>query len=144
MSFNTNKFETTNFKERTSKVQVSELKDFYEEDEKPVWEVRGLTGEELAIVNEAISANQNLSSLVSAITSKVTKEKIEAIKETMGLPTDSVPSDIVRRISMLVQGSVNPDCPQSLAVKIARVHPTMFFKITNKIIELTGVGQLGE
>jgi len=144
MSFDINKFETTTFKERTFDVKVPELKDFYAEDEKAIWQVRGLTGEELAIVNEAISTNQNLSALVSAITSKVTEEKIQAIKEAMGLPSDSVPTDIVRRISMLVQGSTNPECSQELAVKIARVHPTVFFKITNKIIELTGIGQLGE
>ena len=144
MGFDANKFDTTNFKHRTAEVMVPELKDFYAEGDKAVWQVRGLTGEELAIVNEAITANKNLSSLVSAIVSKVTEEKVQAIKESMGLPSDSVPSDIVRRISMLVQGSVEPECSQELAVKIARVHPTVFFKITNKIIDLTGAGQLGE
>ncbi len=41
---------------------------------------------------------------------------------------------------MLVYGSVNPKCDQSMAVKMGEFYPTTLYKITNKITELTGMG----
>lgn len=144
MAFNINKFETTTFDDRVAVVPVPELKDFFDEKDKPEWTVRGLTGPELAVVNEAVSANNNMEGIVNAIASQLKSDKVSASKEILGLVGDSVPNDLVRRFSMLVQGSVEPKCPQSVAVKIGEAFPTILFKLTNKIIELTGEGKLGE
>jgi len=145
MGFNINKFETSTFNERTFNVDVPELIDFFDKDDKLEWVVRGLNAEELAIVNDAVDTNNNIGDILSAITSQDGSNKMDAIKDLIGLSSDNVPSDIVRRFAMLTKGSVNPECPQSIAVKLGQSHPTVLYKLTNKIIELTGLGQkLGE
>lgn len=161
MEFDINLFESKIFKDRTFDIDVSELKDFFksknEKDEKKdekdnestkppkyIWTVRGLTASEIAIANESVESNRNLESFITAISSKSQSDKVDAVKDVLGLPTDKTPNDLVRRFSMLVAGSVSPKCPQNIAVKLADSFPTTFYKLTNKIIELTGEGKLGE
>ena len=144
MGFDINKFENTSFKERTAEIKVPELKNFFGEDEPTVWIVRGVNAEELARVNEAVAANKDMASIISAISSNISKDKVDGIKNLMGLQGDSVPADIVRRIAMITAGSVSPVLPQDLVVKLGNSLPTTFYKISNKIIELTGMGQVGE
>lgn len=144
MTFDINKFDKAQFKDRTFDVKVPELKAFYGEDEEPLWVCKCLDGEELAKVNEAISANRDMGAVIGALNSNVSKEKLEAVKELMGIQSDAVPKEIVRRVALLTYGSVSPVCTQMMAVKLASSHPTTLYKITNKIIELTGMGKVGE
>lgn len=144
MAFNTEKFEQSQFADRTLDIKVPELSGFFNEKEEPIWQVRGLTGHELAKVNESVKMNKDVSSILSGITSELNSDKIEAIKETMGLTTNS-PDDLVRRIATLRSGSVSPSISQEFCVKLADSFPTTFFLLTNKIFELTGEGKmLGE
>lgn len=144
MGFNTEKFDRIQFKERIIEVPVPELSEFFDDKEKKIWIVRGLTGHELAKVNEAIQLNKDVESILSGITSETQSEKIEAIKESLGL-TDSTPGDLVRRIAALKNASINPTVSQEVAVKLADCFPTTFYLLTNKIFELTGEGKtLGE
>lgn len=143
MTFDIAKFKTTKFKSREEAIKVPELKQFFNEGEEVVWTVRGLTGDELAITNEATALNKNLSQLVDGIINGAGAEKIEAIKESLGL-TDKTPDDIVRRITMLKLGSVAPVVDQQFAVRLADAFPTTFYNLTNHIINLTGKGKLGE
>lgn len=144
MGFDINKFETTTFEDRVVVVPVPELKEFFDKKDKPEWSVRGLTAAELAVTNEAVSANSNMEGVLSAIASHLKSDKVSAATDILGLPSDNVPNDLVRRFSMLVQGSVEPKCSQSMAVKMGETFPTTLFKLTNKIIELTGEGKVGE
>jgi hypothetical protein len=50
-----------------------------------------------------------------------------------------MPEDIVRRVEMLVQASVTP-CDRETAVNLSIRFPTIFYALTNKIIELSGEG----
>lgn len=144
MGFDASKFQKARLKQRTNVLKVPELKAFFEEDEEPTWEVRGLTASELAVTNEAMSANKDMGAIITAITAGG-KEKVDAVKELMGLQGDSVPDDIVRRISMLTLASISPEIDQTTAVRLGNTFPTTFFKITNSIIQLTGLGyKLGE
>lgn len=145
--FDMSKFSSANFAARSSKVPVPEMEKFFPEDtdkKDMVWEVRGLTAEELAGVNEAVQQNKNASAILSAISSKVTSEKIGAIKEAMGVSDDNAPDDVVRRIAMITVGCMTPECPQDIAVRIGDSFPQVFFKLSNKITELTGLGKVGE
>lgn len=144
MTFDISKFETTSFKHREVSIEVPELKEFFPEGEKCEWLVRGLTGPELAVVNEAVESNKNISGIVAAIANQAKSEKANAVIEMLGLSGETVPTDMVRRFAMLVHGSVSPKCPQSIAVKLGDTFPTTLYKLTNKIIELTGEGKLGE
>ena len=116
MTFDINKYETTTFNHVEVTIAVPELKDFFGAKDKPEWIVRGLTGTELAITNEAVESNKNIEGVLAAIVGNAKSEKISAITDMLGLPSDSVPNDMVRRFSMLVQGSVKPIC------QIGRAH----------------------
>jgi len=143
MAFDIAKFETAKLKHRQAEIKVPALKDFFGDDE-PVWTVRGLSGEEVAHVNEAIKLNTNLAELIEGIVSDSAKDKIEAIKESLGITTE-VPHETVRRIALLVNGSVDPECSQNLAVKLAKNFSVQFYELTTKVLELTGMGsELGE
>lgn len=146
MAFNITKFETKEFKDRTEKVPVSDLKKFFGKNEKPVWEIKGLTAHELAIVNNAVEANKGKAELVSAITEGSSKEKVDAIRKAMNIIklSDNVPDDLVRRHMTIVMGSVNPICTEEIAVKLGKNFPTVLFLITQKIYGLTGLGRVGE
>lgn len=144
MGFDLVKFDRAQFEERTIEVKVPELSDFFDKDEKQIWIVRGLTGHELAKANEAVRANKDIDSILSGIMSETHTEKIDAIRESLGL-TDNTPGDLVRRIAALRAASVEPTISQEVSVKLADSFPTTFFLLTNKIFELTGEGKtLGE
>jgi len=144
MAFNEEAFNNAHFDERTVEVKVPELSKFYDEGDKLIWIVRGLTGHELAKVNEAVRLNKDIDSILSGITSETQSKKIDAVKEALGI-TDSSPGDLVRRIAALRMASVNPVCTQEMVVKLADAFPTTFYLLTNKVFGLTGEGkQVGE
>ena len=143
MAFNKEQFQSANFMERTEKVPVPELKDFFDEGN-PEWEVRGLTGPELAKVNDASKQNKAMAELIEGFASENYIEKVEAIKESLGL-TGSVPDEIARGIALIKIGSIEPVCSQEMAVRLANVQPVPFYRLWRKIMELSGLGQsLGE
>jgi len=124
---------------REAILPADELADFFG-DEKAEWTVRGLTAAELARCNEAAESGKNLQSIIDAISSGA---KAEAIRKLAGVPGKEVPSDISRRIQMLVEGSVSPSLDEDsreVAVKLAESFPTLFYQLTNKILTLTGQG----
>ena len=137
MAFDIEKFETATLTHRVSSIKVPAMKEFF--DGAPEWEIRGLSGEEVAKVNEAVKLNANLAGLIEGFASGETGEKITAIKESLGI-TEEVPHETVRRIALLKVGSVNPECSQSVCVKVAEGFPVQFYEITTKILELTGMG----
>jgi len=144
MAFDIDKFGQANFSHRTMDIKVPDLKHFFEDDEEAVWKVRGLTGHELAKVNEAIKLNRDVDSIFSGIASELHSERIDSVKEVLGLG-DNSPDDLVRRISALRMGSVEPAITQEISVKLADSFPTTFYLLTNKIFELTGEGKtMGE
>jgi len=105
----------------------------------PVWTVRNLTGPELARVNAAVEASQNMGALVGAIMGGGAREKAEAIKETLGLG-DQTPADLVRRYNMLELASVSPKIDKPTAVLLALNKAKFFYHLTNEITMLTGDG----
>jgi len=137
--FDDKSFMKSPFKARTATLEVKELAEFFKNG-KPTWEVRGLTGAESAMVNEACAKNKTLAVLSEALTGD-DSEKMDAFKELFGIATDEVPGDIVRRKEILVLGSVKPVCSEELAVKLADTYPTVFFYLTNEILKLTGLGK---
>jgi len=144
MAFNTDRFDQAQFSVRTIDIKVPELVIFFDEGEDAVWQVRGLTGHELSKVNEAVKMNKDVASILSGITSELNSDKIDAIKESLGLSSNA-PDDLVRRIATLKAGSVAPNLSQELCVKLSDAFPTLFYLLTNKIFELTGEGKmLGE
>jgi hypothetical protein len=140
------KFEQTSFKDRTEAVPVAELKAFFEEDEKPIWTIKGLTAQELSIVTNAVAANAGREKLMTAITSGSSEEKVDAIRQAMSIlkVSDNIPDDLCKRHITVVMGSVDPVCSEEMAVKIGTNFPTILYQLSQKIYALTGLGRVGE
>lgn len=137
--FDANKFKQTELKQRTSAVPVPLLKDFFTTKDEPTWTVRALSGEDVAIMNEAQKRNQAMESLIGAAVSASMADKADAIKSMMGLG-DNLPDDTARRIEALILGSVEPICDRELAVKISVYFPTDFINLSEEIFKLSGQG----
>lgn len=144
MGFNSDKFTGTKYKDRTCDVPVPELKAFFDDGEEPVWTVKGLTASEIAKANDEVANNYDLLTIVSSLASTLASDKSEAIKELVGVSEGKTPNDIVKRISQLMSGSVSPTCTREMAVKLGENFSITFFKLSNKILELSGQGRLGE
>lgn len=144
MAFDLQKFQGTNFKDRIEEVPVEDLKAFFGEKEKPIWKVRGLTGEELAFARDAEERARSVNALVEGLAGKGAKAKVKVIAEELGLTDDKAPGDYIRRLEILKYGSVEPEIDKPISVKLAANYPTVFYLLTNKILELTGTGRLGE
>ena len=140
------KFEQAGFKDRTETVPVPELKAFFEEDEKPIWTIKGLTAHELSIVTNAVAANAGREKLMTAITNGSSEEKVDAIRQAMSIlkVSDNIPDDLCKRHITVVMGSVDPVCSEEMAVKIGTNFPTILYQLSQKIYALTGLGRVGE
>lgn len=137
--FDQKAFMKSEFSPRMEDVPVPDLIIFFKEGTKPVWKVRNLSGHEMGKVNEAAARNQSIAAIIDGIVSAVDKDKVDAIKLSLGLD-DSTPMDIARRLEMLVIGSVDPKIDQETAVKLCTHYPVEFFQITQVITRLTGQG----
>ena len=137
MPFDLAKFERAEFKPRTSKVSVPALADFFDDGEEPEWEVRQLSATELYNAMEAKSRRSGLEAVVAAIASSGSVG--DAVRAAIGLTKDA-PGEIVKRMEMLVTGSVKPKIELPVAVKMAEKFPIEFMQITNEITVLTGKG----
>jgi hypothetical protein len=144
MAFDAQKFQGAGFKDRIEEVDVNDLKAFFGSKEKPIWKVRGLTGEELAFARDAEERTRNINALVEGLAGQAAKAKIKVIKDELGLTDEKVPADYIRRLEILRYGSVDPEIDKPTSVKLAANFPTIFYQLTNRILELTGLGRLGE
>lgn len=140
MPFDLTKFEQAQFQPREVDVDVPDLATFFDEGEKPVWRVRGLTGAELARANEAAENNRKIMAMLDGLLSENRQKVSEAVREFTGRG-ETQPDELVKRIEMLVMGSVAPAVTNPQAARLARTHPVVFWQITNQITELTGQGQ---
>jgi len=138
MTFDVNKFDLVQVEYPTKTIPVPELKAFFDEGKKPEWVIKSLTGTELAIVNEAVSVVKKTNQIINALTSG-NKGIEDGIKALMNKDSEHTPEDLVRRHKMLELGTV-PPCPEHICVKLAEAKPTLFYRLTNEIIGLTGDG----
>jgi hypothetical protein len=142
--FDLKRFKQAKWRPRTEDVPVPDLRDFFNglpEGETPVWKVRGLTGKELALANEAANRNKDLVALVGKMAGGTSKEKAAAVAEAYGLDADTTP-DLAKRIYMLEVGSEEPQIDLELAKIFCKAFPVEFYEITNKISRLTGEGHI--
>jgi hypothetical protein len=137
MPFDAKRFLQTAFQPRTAGVDVPGLADWFGEGERPVWTVRGQTANEVANANDASAKHKNIDAVIKAISSNA--DQIAELKKAIGVTTDT-PAEIVKRLEQLVQCSVEPTITLDIAVKLAEVRPVEFYILTNKIVELTGLG----
>ena len=138
MTFDRDRFMSSKFEPRTADVQIknSDLTEFFESEE-PVWKVRGMTGEELGKVMEAVQNTERIQEAVRALLSDSSPDIVEGVRKLFNRER---PDDVIKRIESLVLASVEPECDLQMAVKVLKHFPVEFYAITNKINALTGLG----
>jgi hypothetical protein len=137
MAFDLARFAQAEFTPRTQAVPVPGLAAFFAKGDKPEWVVRSLTAAQLHNAIEAKQRQASVQTVVEAIAA--TSEKATEIKKALGLSGDQ-PGEIIKRLEMLVAGSVAPVVDMPIAVKLAQTFPIEFLSITSTIAELTGQG----
>ncbi len=145
MNFDIEKFDQAKIEDRTDTVPVPEFSEFFEDPEKPDWIVKALDGEQLAEARLAKERNRSLETLITGLTSRNSEDAIQAVKDILGVASDTAPDDYVWRVALLRLGSVDPKLDEGQVVRVAKANGVVFQKLTNKIIELSGQGaRLGE
>ncbi len=139
MGFDVKRYSESKFIPRTQVVDVPTLAVYFDAGDTPTWTVRGLTANELAKAKDAQDRMQNAAALTEALLGGSKTEKVRALQESLGY-SDSVHGDIARRMEMLSMGSIDPQCPLDLAVKLAQNHPETFYALSNQVLILTGQG----
>ena len=118
-------------------MELRSLADFFGDGEEPCFVIKGLTASELQKALDASSKQSTVDSIVKAISSS--KDQIDAIRKAIGLTTET-PAEIAKRSEMLVMGCVEPKLNHAEVAKLAEAFPIEFFDLTNKIVNLTGLG----
>ena len=135
--FDAQRFMTAPLAARTADVPVPDLRAWFGDDP-PVWVVRGLTGEEIARANEATDRSAKLRAAMEAMLSAGAARK-EAFAALLGTG-DDLPDDLIKRFDHLVAGSVQPPVDREMAIRLFALFPVVAYQLTNKILELTGLG----
>ena len=139
MGFNSDAFLTARLTPRTADVPVPGLADWFDPDSPAVWQVRGLTGQELGRAKQAVESRKDLAALVSGIVGGQSQEKAAAARKLMNID-DSVPANVALNIHLVALGSVSPVCCEDMAVLLCTAFPVEFQILARKILELTGQG----
>lgn len=140
--FNEKAFQKASFVPRTHKHYVPELKEYFSGDE-IMWEIRGLEGPELFRAKMAVDRDRIITAAVAAMSANG-NEQIQAFRELMALG-DGVPEEYSKRIEIVSLGSVNPKVSRETVVKMAKAFPATISTLSDKILELTGLGhQVGK
>ena len=134
MTFDAQAFLDAAFQSRREKVNVPEMADFFGAD--PAIIVRGLTGHEMAKADLAHERYKQTEQIAEALGSGKVGE---ALKTALGVGGETPPI-IAKRLEMLVIGAVEPAVDLPVAVKICTYFPEVFFRVTNVINGLTGMG----
>ena len=137
MGFDLNRFTQAEFTPRTQVVQVPGLQAFFAKGDKAQWTVCSLTAAQLHNAIEAKQRQAGVKAVADAIAAN--GEQAQEIRKALGLAGD-VPGEVVKRLEMLVAGSVEPKIDMPVAVKLASAFPIEFLQLTNAITELTGQG----
>lgn len=139
MGFDADKFLNAKMQPRTADVPVPGLASWFGEGEKPVWKVRGITGQELGQARQAVTSRKDLAAIIDKLIGGSSAEKAAATKNVLGMD-EAVPEQTALRIHLIRIGSVDPEVDEDLAVKLCTCFPVEFDIIGKKILELTGQG----
>jgi hypothetical protein len=142
MPLDKQKFLKTKFENRTYDYPVPQLKDWFPEGDTPIWTVRGLTGIELGRALENGERKKTADAYkLEAMTCGDPAAAMDVIKELFA-NRDEIPERISTRIEYLIEGSVDPKCDLELALALMKFNGMLASNIANKILELSGKGQV--
>ena len=129
---------------REAAIPVPALAWMFPEGEEAVWVVRNLGSSEHWQAAQSGERDKKLVELVRAMAAG--DQQAEALRATLGIGSDDVPDEVRKRIAQIEMATVKPDIPadfrHDLVVRISENHPEEFFKISNKVMELTMGGSV--
>jgi len=102
--------------------------------------VRGLNGNELAAVSARRDTNVFVEMLSEALVKKNGKDGGEAIKGLLGLFDDELHPELKYRVEIAVKGAVEPRLEYPDAVRLARDFYVVLHRLSEKVLELSGLG----
>jgi len=142
MGFNVEGFLSADWQPRQTEVPVPGLKDFFDKKDKAVWIVKTLTGIEVAQAKHAKERNARLSANIDAISEVLAAGNSKKVKENLISLFGNVDAeaDTAWRTELLILGSVEPRVDYPFAAMLHKTKPEEYYKLTNEIIRLCGVG----
>lgn len=142
MPFDVKKFKRTKFIHAVGEVPLPAVfNDFFDKGEKPVWIVRGLTGQEVGRAALAAQKNKHLAAMLEASESESYQKILKMYKDLAGT-SDKVPQQVAEAMEKIIVASVEPKADMDLVDLLCTRSATAFFAITLKIKELTEGGML--
>ena len=140
MSFDLNAFENAPVNFPTKKIPVPQLKNFFPEGEDPEWEIKSLTGMEIAISNQAATNSEKVKAALQAISAGGSGIAMkDGFNELFGKDADFTPEEYLRWLKIVEYGSV-PRCPEHICVKLAHSKGALFRLLAHEISVMSGLG----
>jgi hypothetical protein len=129
------------WEKRTKVIPVPRLKDWATDKKKPTWTIESLGTKEIwkAEVAASEESRNAVEQLSGALVGSDIGEAAEAIKTLVGVSAD-IPQELAKRIFLLTFASVEPKCDLTTAGIICDHFPTDFLKITQEILNISGLG----
>lgn len=141
MGFDAVKFGAANWQRRTIEVPVPALKDFFGKDEKAIWKIHSLEGKEIAKAKHAKERNIRVKAAIDKF-GELLGQNPAKIKSSIGDIFGSIEADadIAWRTELMHLASIDPQVDYAIIAQINKYQSETFYLITNKIIELIGLG----
>ena len=139
MPFNIETFDAASVQFATKKIAVPELKDFFDEGEEPVWEIKSLTGLEIAIAEQHAANFGRFKAAMESIGGTSVKEIKKGFDELLGKDAGATPEQYLKWLKYLEFGSV-PRCPEHICVKLAHAKAGTFRRLAYEISVLSAMG----
>lgn len=143
MPFDVKKYKNTTFVHREFDFPLPPVfKEFFDKEDKLVWRIRGLTGQELGFVSENASRNKNIASMMEAISEGSYQKLVKMYRELAGADKDKVPQKIAEAMEQLVIASVYPVADLELIVLLCTRAAETFLNMSLKVNALTSGGMV--
>ena len=139
MAFDINKFDSAPVDFPTKKIPVPQLKAFFKEDETPEWEIKALTGIQIATAETAGEDFKRYRAAFEAIAGGTSVKSMKSGFDELLNRNDAPPDMYLKWIKYFQFGSV-PECPEHIVVKIAYSQGGLFKRIVHEILIMSAMG----
>lgn len=141
MVFDAVKFAAADWQRRVVEIPVPALKDYFGSGEKAVWKIHSLEGREIAQAKHAKERNIRTKAAVETF-SELLSQNPKKIKKSVSDLFGNIESDadIAWRTELMILASIEPRVDYSTIAQINKYHAETFYVITNRILELIGLG----
>lgn len=127
---------------RSAEVICNELKALYDPEplEDIVFKMQGLTGNDMAVISGTRDTGKFIEMLSEALTKNNGHQGADAIRSMLGIFDDSLHPQLKYRVELVVRGSADPVIDYPLAAKMAKDFYIVLYRLSEKVLELTGLG----